>query len=357
MKMKIAIAGGGTGGHISPAVSIAKEMEKLGFHIIYIGNNKSMEERIANANNLEFYKINVQRLYRKFTLKHVLFPIKLILSIIKSIKIMSDNQVVAFIGTGGFVSGPVALGAKLIGIPIFLHEQNSYPGLTTRKLSKYAEIVFLGNIEAQKYLPECKTVYSGNPINIEKTNLSKEEIFNKYSLNPNYKTVFIMGGSQGSKIINEITEKILEQISDKNYNLIWQVGIKNKHLIKRYENKKNLIIFDFNYRINRFYKIADILVSRAGALTLSEIEFHKIPSILIPYPYAAGNHQYYNALEMKKKGVSEIISQKEVSPKKILQKIDLMFENIKKYKRFDEVKNSSQIISKNIFDYLKRIKW
>jgi len=358
MTKNIIIAGGGTGGHISPAISIAKEMEKLGYSLIYVGNKNSMEERIAKKNNFKFYGINVQKLYRKLTLKHILFPIKLVLSIQKSIKIISDNKAVAFIGTGGFVSGPVGYAAKLMRIPIFLHEQNSFPGLTTRKLAKYAEAIFLGNKGATKYFKDNELIVSGNPINSEESKLSKEEIFEKLKFNPDNKTIFMMGGSQGSKILNDMMEKILDNILNEDINIIWQVGKNNKNLAEKYSHKKNLFVFDFSYDINQFYKIADLMVSRAGALTLTEIEFFKLPSILIPYSHAAGNHQYFNAKEMKEKEISEIILEKELTPEILIEKINLMFKNIGHFEnKFEDVQNSSQIISKYINKLLQRIKW
>ncbi len=358
MKQNIIIAGGGTGGHISPAISIAKELEKLGYNIIYVGNKNSMEERIAHKNNIKFCKINVQKLFRKFTAKHVLFPFKLVASIKKSIDIIIKNKAIAFIGTGGFVSGPVGFAAHLMRLPIFLQEQNSFPGLTTRKLSKYAEMIFLGNKGAEKYFKKEKIIFSGNPINSTESTLSKEEILQKINFNPSNKTIFVMGGSQGSKTLNDILEKILPEILKQNFNVIWQVGKNNKDLIEKYSHKDNLYLFDFSYEINRFYKISDLLISRAGALTLSEIEYFKVPSLLIPYPHAAGNHQYHNAVEMKNKGLSEIISEKELNPEILIDKIKLMLKNSDKYlPNFPEVKNSSLIISQYIHNSLKRIKW
>ncbi len=358
MKQNIIIAGGGTGGHISPAISIAKSMEKLGYSIIYVGNKNSMEERIAKKNGFDFYAINVQKLYRKFTFKHFLFPFKLLFSVKESIGIISEKNTVAFIGTGGFVSGPVGYAAKLMRIPIFLHEQNSFPGLTTRKLSKYANAVFLGNEGAKKYFKKKNVIVSGNPINPEESILPKNEILKHLDFSKENKTIFLIGGSQGSKILNDIMEKSLDAFLKQNLNIIWQVGRNNRFLIDKYSNKKNLHVFDFSYEINKFYKIADLMISRAGALTLTEIEYFKVPSILIPYSYAAGNHQYYNALEMKEKGVSELISENDLSHDKLREKVNLMLENIEKYKNgFGKIKDASKIISGYIDNSLKRLNW
>ncbi|MDA3814303.1 MAG: glycosyltransferase, partial [Candidatus Cloacimonetes bacterium] len=162
---RVIIAAGGTGGHIVPAISIAKELIKEGVQILFVGNRNSMEQKLVMKQDIEFAEINVQKFYRKITVSHLKFPFKLIKSTINSKKIISKFEPDAFLGTGGFVSGPVGYAAHLLKVPIFLQEQNSYPGATTKLLSKYATKVFLGNHDAIKHLPKENAVYSGNPIN------------------------------------------------------------------------------------------------------------------------------------------------------------------------------------------------
>ena len=159
---KIIIAAGGPGGHIIPAISIAKELIKEGVQILFVGNRDSMEQKLALKHNIDFAGINVQKFYRKITLTHIKFPFKLIKSIIDSRKIIRKFSPDAFLGTGGFVSGPVGYAAHLLKIPIFLQEQNSYPGATTKILSKYAVKIFLGNQNANKYLPKNISIYFSN---------------------------------------------------------------------------------------------------------------------------------------------------------------------------------------------------
>ncbi|MEA1971936.1 MAG: undecaprenyldiphospho-muramoylpentapeptide beta-N-acetylglucosaminyltransferase [Candidatus Cloacimonadota bacterium] len=328
--MKIVISGGGSGGHIAPAISIANHLSKLGYEIIYIGNKSSMESEYAQKNNLNFKAIEVQKLYRYFTFKHVFFPFKLIYSIIKSYQIIKKSKADFFIGTGGFVTGPVGLAAQFAKIPIFLQEQNSFPGLTTRKLAKYAQLIFLGNKGAKKYLPDAKTIFSGNPISSQiKTNEKLD--LSDFRLNPDWKTVLILGGSQGSSFINKLIFNNIKNFSKMNLNIIWQIG---KREIDKYEKKlkkqKNIYYFDFTFQLPKFYNICDFGIARAGAISLAELEELKIPSIIIPLPSAAGNHQVINAKEFQERGLGICIEQNKIEF--FMQNLQYMINNEDEFK-------------------------
>jgi len=335
----IIIAAGGTGGHIFPALAIAKELQKLDAKIIFVGNIHSMEEQIISKTDITFEKINVQKLYRKFTLRHFLFPFKLFKSIVSSILIINKFKPDAFVGTGGFVSGPVGIAAKLKRIPIFLQEQNSYPGLTTKFLSKFAKNIFLGNKNAQRYLPNGKSIFTGNPINISET-IEKID-FAKLGLEKNSFKIFLTGGSQGSAIINKVFFEIIDELLAKGIEIIWQIG-KYTFLIyeKKIKNKKGIYSFDFTHEIDKIYNSIDLIITRGGALTLAEIETKKIPSIIIPLPTAAENHQYFNALELKNKKVACIIKQEKLNSHTLKKEIYFMQNEIKNMKNnFSESKH------------------
>ncbi|MBT3169403.1 MAG: undecaprenyldiphospho-muramoylpentapeptide beta-N-acetylglucosaminyltransferase [Candidatus Cloacimonetes bacterium] len=341
----IIIAAGGTGGHIFPALAIAKELQKLGAKIIFVGNKHSMEEQIISKTDITFEKINVQKLYRKFTFRHFLFPFKLIQSIANSIRIINKFKPDAFVGTGGFVSGSVGIAAKLKNIPIFLQEQNSYPGLTTKFLGKFAKNIFLGNENARKYLPNEKSIFWGNPINISET---IEKInFTKFGLKKDSFKIFLTGGSQGSAIINKVFFEIIDELVANEIEIIWQVG---KYTFPIYEKKiqpkKGIYGFDFTHEIDKIYNSVDLVIARGGALTLAEIETKKIPSIIIPLPTAAENHQYFNALELKNKKVACIIKQEKLNSHTLKKEIYFMQNEIKNMKNnFSESKHLTAAIN------------
>ncbi len=330
---KVIIAAGGTGGHIVPAISIVKELIKEGVQILFVGNRNSMEQKLAMKHNIEFAEISVQKFYRKITFAHLKFPFKLIRSIINSKKIIRKFEPDAFLGTGGFVSGPVGYAAHLLKVPIFLQEQNSYPGATTKILSKYATKVFLGNHDAIKHLSKKIAVYSGNPINqnaiIEKGKIS----FEKLGLKADSKKIFLFGGSQGSVVLNKAFLPIIDDILKKGFEIIWQIGSHSfNEFYPKVKDLKGVYAFDFTNEIGRIYNSVDLAIARAGALSLAELETKKIPAILIPLPSAAENHQYFNALELKEKKVAEIIEQKDLNPEILRNTVFKMLDTISEMK-------------------------
>ncbi|MCD4796471.1 MAG: undecaprenyldiphospho-muramoylpentapeptide beta-N-acetylglucosaminyltransferase, partial [Candidatus Cloacimonetes bacterium] len=330
---RILIAAGGTGGHIIPALSIAKELKEAGIQLLYVGNKNSMEERLVAQSGIPFRGINVQKFYRKFTFAHIKFPFKLIKSIADSKKIIDEFKPDAFLGTGGFVCGPVGYAAHLKKISIFLQEQNSYPGATIRILSKYAEKIFLGNEGAKKYLPSKKIIFSGNPINSSVINKKEKIDLKKYGMKKDSFKIFLTGGSQGSVIINKAFMPIIKNLLAKNIEILWQIGKYSfDEFYPQVKEMKGVFAFDFTNEIGRIYNSVDIAIARAGALSLAEMETKKIPAILIPLPSAAENHQFYNAMELKKKKVAEIIEQKYLNPEVLKEAIFEMKKNYIKMK-------------------------
>lgn len=319
---KAIISAGGTGGHILPALAIAKELQSLGWEIVYIGNRVGMEEGLASSNGLRFLPIHVQKLYRKLTWEHVKFPFLLLKSYMTAKKYLQDEKPDIFIGCGGFVSGPAGLAAKQLRIPIYLQEQNSYPGITTKYLAKYAKKVFIAYEDTIKYLPKVQTMNLGNPTNID-SEFKDRLPLDKYKLKSNTKKLLVLGGSQGSVIINRIIESALDELLARGVEVIWQTGKRNYLALKnRYINKEGLFVFAFTDKMNEMYNTADLVVARAGALTLSELQIKKIPSILIPLPSAAENHQFYNAKELSDKRLALMLEQKFLTKRTFLKAVD-----------------------------------
>jgi UDP-N-acetylglucosamine--N-acetylmuramyl-(pentapeptide) pyrophosphoryl-undecaprenol N-acetylglucosamine transferase len=333
MLKKVIIAAGGTGGHIIPALAIAGKLRENGVEILYVGNKHSMEEKMAIQAGFNFTGIEVEKLHRNLNLSLLKFPGKLLKSISLSKKIIRKFQPDAFIGTGGFVSGPVGYAAHRLKIPIFLQEQNSFPGLTTRILSKYAYKIFLGNKNAAAYLPQEKLIFSGNPINLSVINEKLKLDLSQIGLRPDSLKVFLFGGSQGSLILNKNFYPIIDRILANDLEIIWQIGSYSfDEFYPKVKDKKGIYAFDFSQEIGKILNTADFVIARGGALSLAEIETKKLPAIIVPLSSAAGNHQYYNALDLVKKDVAVLLNQKDLSSERLLQAILKMKENYKAMK-------------------------
>ncbi|MDP8269505.1 MAG: undecaprenyldiphospho-muramoylpentapeptide beta-N-acetylglucosaminyltransferase [Candidatus Tenebribacter davisii] len=353
---KVIVAAGGTGGHIIPAISIIQELIKENIQILFVGNVNSMEQKLAKQFSIDFAEINVQKFYRKFTFAHLKFPFKLLKSMLESKKIIRKFEPDAFLGTGGFVSGPVGYAAHLLRVPIFLQEQNSYPGATTKILSKYATKVFIGNHDAKKYIPREITVYSGNPINLSAVEEKETIDFEKFGLKAGTKKIFLFGGSQGSVVLNNAFLPIVDDLLKKGFEIIWQIGKYSfDEFYPKIKDRKGIYGFDFTNEIGKIYNSVDIAIARAGALSLAELETKKIPSILVPLPSAAENHQYFNALELKEKNIAVIIEQKDLNPEILESKVIEMLENINEIKaNFTTTvhANAAKNIAGTILNYL-----
>lgn len=220
----IIISGGGTAGHINPALNIAHILSENGWQIYYIGNKSSMEEQLVTRRGYKFYPINIQKIYRKITLAHIKFPFKLIYSILICLKVIKKVSPDAFLGTGGFVSGPAGFAAHLKKVPIFLQEQNSYPGLTTRILSRWAKMIFLGNQNARNYLKNRNTCYTGNPVSSKILDINMDFTAESIGLHSNSQKIFLLGGSLGSLLLNRNLSAIIEKLLAEDIEIIWQTG-------------------------------------------------------------------------------------------------------------------------------------
>ena len=340
---RIAIAAGGTGGHIFPGIAIASELQKqLGeCEILFIGSKDGIENKIVKENGYDCIPTNVQKLYRFFTLKNILFPYYMLKSIAETQNIYKKFKISIFIGCGGFVSGTAGYAAKLQRIPIFLQEQNSYPGLSTRFIAPYAGRIYLGNQKATEYLKCCtnQICYTGNPIRtLEKT--SQEKALELLGLR-NKRTVFIYGGSLGSTPINNAVLSILEKLLYNNFQVIFQTGKRDfSRIFELFGENRNLIIKPFFDDIDIAYSASDLVVCRAGAISLSEVAYFGIPAIIIPFPWAAGNHQVKNAESFGAKNAAVVIEEKNLSPEILLNEIVNILNDLEKYKNMAQAMKS-----------------
>lgn len=307
-------AGGGTGGHLYPAIAVADEIKRLKpeSEILFVGTKSKIEGRVIPQLGYGFKSIWIKGFSRKFNLSNILFPIKLVVSILQSIFISFKFKPRVAIGSGGYVAGPAIWGASVMGAKIILMESNSYPGVTTRLLEKYADEVHITFEDSKKYLrhPE-KIKLTGNPVRSELGKTNKSEALKYFGLDENKFTILILGGSLGAQSINDAVANCLEDLEKNNFQIIWQTG-KNYYDNYKKFNFTSVKILDFIDDMNKAYSACDLLVARAGATTIAELSVLGIPSILIPSPHVAENHQYYNAKSLADNGAAVLIKDSEL---------------------------------------------
>lgn len=310
--MRVLFAGGGTGGHLFPALAIAREMEQLDRECVirFVGTRHGIEATMSEQIGYPLSLIAMRSLPRRLSLGLITFPMRLAWSIIQSLRLCSEFRPDVVVGTGGYVSGPVIMAAALKKIPRALQEQNSYPGLVTRRLAARADIIFLAYRKAGQYLPaHIKTKITGNPIRRSLTGGNRAEALRRFGLSPERKTILILGGSQGARRINQAVLGSLAHIDD-TIQLLWQCGKRDYTDVAARLNKKDFAIslFPFSNDMQDVYAAADLAIARAGALTIAELTACGIPMILIPYPQAAADHQTHNAAEVVAAGAAEMIA-------------------------------------------------
>lgn len=321
------IGGGGTGGHIFPAIAIAGELQSRGHNVSYIGNRDSLEQDLISRQGIAFHPINVQKLYRKLTLKHFKFPLLLVKSVLDCVKVIRQARVSAVICTGGYVSGPIAISALLLRKPLYFWDGNSYPGLTTRVLARRMKAVFVAFESTQSRLRGANAINTWIPVRDE---FSRKQFWDpaKYGLNGARPLILLTGGSQGSLALNRAFDEIVPVLLQEGYEILWQTGKSQLKLYqKKYAGCKGVYTFDFSNEMPALFQNAALAITRAGAMTIAELQAAGLPAILIPLPTAAENHQYYNALEQDRKGVAKLLQQRDLSPESLLDLIHLMMKN------------------------------
>lgn len=296
-RYRFLFAGGGTGGHLFPAIAVAQQIRASvpECDILFVGTKKKIEGRVVPQMGFKFSSIWIKGFARKFTLENFLFPLKLFVSLIQSFIINFKFKPTVSIGSGGYVAGPALWMAKILGSKIVLLEQNSFPGKTTKLLEKHAEQIHLSFENSIKYFANKNKCYvTGNPIRIDIALTDKSTASQKLNLDVNKKTIAIVGGSLGAKSINEAIESLIELFQKENIQLIWQTGSTYYEKNSKYESK-TVKLFSFIEDIASVYSAADLVIARAGATTIAEITTLGLASLLIPSPNVAENHQYFNA--------------------------------------------------------------
>jgi len=333
---RLIFAGGGTGGHLYSGVAIADRVTELlqgkrPVEIIFVGTKRGLEYRLKEKLGYPLRLINVRGLVRSFTLKNLLVPFVLFGALIKASSLLKNFGPDIVVGTGGYVAWPVLRMAAWKKITAVIQEQNSFPGITTRKLAPKVDKIYLGSEKAREYLKTAAPVtVTGNPVRRSLLGGDRAEAMEKFKLDPSKKTILVIGGSQGARALNRAILSNLEQEAlDEKYQLLWQTGKRDyKEVIASSGEKvKHHSLFPFENNMALVYAAADLVISRAGALALAEFEACRLPSVLVPYPYAAGDHQRHNALEFVDRGFAVMLDEKELREVNLLKKATALFES------------------------------
>jgi UDP-N-acetylglucosamine--N-acetylmuramyl-(pentapeptide) pyrophosphoryl-undecaprenol N-acetylglucosamine transferase len=314
---RIIFSGGGTGGHIYPAISIANELllNDKNLEILFIGANNKMEMKIVPEHGFDILGLWISGYDRKNFLKNLLLPFKILVSFFQSILIIKNFKPQLVIGTGGYASGPILYVANLLKTPSLIQEQNSYPGITNRILSKKVNKICVSYENLDRFFPKEKIIKTGNPVrqNILKCNDSFEEAINYFKLDSNKKIMLVVGGSLGSKEINKAIYSIKDYFKFINLQVIWQCG----RLYYDYYNKKikedYIRLYDYIENIDYAYSACDFIISRAGASSVSELSIVGKPVIFIPSPNVAENHQLKNAKEIIRHDAAILVKENEIN--------------------------------------------
>lgn len=307
-RKKYVISGGGTGGHIYPAIAIANALKAANpdCEILFIGAKGKMEMTKVPQAGFPIKGLWISGINRSFSPQLFLFPLKLVVSLITAFFTLLKFKPDAVIGVGGYASGPSLRMANLLGINTFIQEQNSYPGITNKILSKKAHKIFVAYPGLEKFFPAQKILLTGNPVrkDILKLEGKKERAKEQFKINNDWPTILVIGGSLGARSINHFFRDHLEEVAALNVNVVWQCG-------KLFDIPKDLPAhiqcMPFIEQMDLAYSLADIIVSRAGALSVSEIALVKKPAILVPFPYASEDHQTKNAEALVNKGAALMV--------------------------------------------------
>ncbi len=314
-KLKFILSGGGTGGHIYPAIAIANELKKQfsESEILFVGAKDKMEMQKVPQAGYAIKGLWIAGLQRKLTLQNLMFPLKLISSLWNARKIIKEFKPDVVIGTGGFASGPLLKMAESLGVPIVVQEQNSYPGITNKILAKKASSICVAYPNLERFFPADKIVLTGNPVRQDLIDIDSkhQEAVSFYGLDPNKKTVLVLGGSLGARRINQLIEKELPNFLQLGLQVIWQCG---KLYFEEYKkhNQPNVKVVDFIERMDYVYAASDFIISRAGASSVSELCIVGKPAIFIPSPNVAEDHQTKNAQAIVQKNGAILVKESDL---------------------------------------------
>ena len=373
-KIRVIISGGGTGGHIFPAIAIANALKKINNEneILFVGANGRMEMEKVPAAGYKIEGLDISGIQRKLTLSNLLIPFKVIKSVRRAKTIIKHFQPDVAVGVGGYASAPLLYAATKMKIPSLIQEQNSYAGITNKILSKRVQRICVAYDGMEKYFPHEKIMITGNPVRQDIQNIDgkRNEALNHFGLSADKKIILVIGGSLGARTMNESFAEGLQKIKERNIQLIWQTGKlffpKAKSLTDVMSGiavssetpdttvTTGIKSYDFIQRMDLAYAAADVVVSRAGASSVSELALVAKPAILVPSPNVAEDHQTKNAMALVNKDAAILVKDSEAKEKLINAAIDLVQdtakqEQLKKNISSLALKNSAEKIAEEIY--------
>lgn len=307
--MKIIISGGGTAGHIYPAIAVADKLMEYDNEILFVGAKGKMEMMRVPKAGYSIIGLPISGIKRSFALSNLLVPFKTIYSLFKAMRIIKKFQPDVVAGFGGYASAPTLIAAQILGIPTVIQEQNSYAGLTNRILGKRAKKICVAYNGMDRFFRPEKIIETGNPLktNIENTiSINKTEAYNSFGLDPDKKTILVTGGSLGTRTLNQMIVESLSIIPS-DVQVIWQTGSFYEKQLSSAVVESNIIKTAFIEQMDLAYAVADLIICRAGASTISEIELLGKPAIFVPSPNVAEDHQTKNAMELVKNGAALMV--------------------------------------------------
>ena len=354
--MRAIVSAGGTGGHIYPALAIINKIkeEEPNSDILYIGTSDRMEKDLIPELGIKYEEINVSGLKRKLTLENFKVLYQFLHARNKCKKIIKEFNPDVVIGAGGYVTGPVIWAAKKLGKKTFIHEQNSVVGLSNKYLTKYADKIGVSFPSTLDLFPKEKVVLTGNPCS-EKALKVKKANKEDYGLSKNKKLVLIVMGSLGSKTVNEKIVSFLNDFKDKDYEVMFVTGNSYYESVKKIRVPSNVKIVPFIYEMPSLMKVTDLMITRAGASTISEILVLNTPAIFIPSPFVTNNHQYKNAMDLVNQNAALMLEEKDLNKDNLLLLIDKVLTDKEEYNKIKNnlkelgIKNSGE----RIYEVLK----
>ena len=350
---KFIFAGGGTGGHLYPALAVAEKIRELKpeSEILFVGVKNKIEARVVPTYGFKFKTIWISGFARKMNLSNLLFPLKVLVSYIQSLFININFNPRVAIGSGAYVAGPVISSASTLGSKVILLEQNSYPGITNRLLEKKADEIHVAFEESTQHFREKRKIkITGNPVRTNLKLTDKEEAKNKFGLDATKKTLMILGGSGGAKTINQAVANNIQNFTNVDVQIIWQTGELYYENYKKHDSE-TVKVKPFISDMSSAYSSADLILARSGATTIAEVANLGLPVIFVPSPNVAANHQLKNAEAFSKSEAAEFIEDQKLNEEifdKVnslindIQKLDKYKENIKKFSKPDAANDIAQ---------------
>ncbi|MDD6218635.1 MAG: undecaprenyldiphospho-muramoylpentapeptide beta-N-acetylglucosaminyltransferase [Selenomonadaceae bacterium] len=350
--MRIIVSGGGTGGHIYPAITLIRTLQKRvdNLEVLYVGTSAGLEADIVPKEGISFATVELRGFKRSLSPANFMRLGKAISAVFKAASIVKEFKPDVVIGTGGYVCGPVLMAASLQGIPALIQEQNVIPGITNKILSKFVKAIAVGCEDAVKHFPAEKAVFTGNPIRDEVMNTDRDKGYAEFGLDPRKKTILVSGGSRGARSINRAMIDVIGHYAGSDSVQILHATGRDEYddIIARIEkaginlaNVDNIKVKPYLYNMPQAMAVADLAVFRAGATGLAELTAKGIPAILIPYPYAAENHQEFNARAAEAAGAARMILNRDTTAEKLIEVIEELLSDDKILKQMAE--NSRRI--------------